>query len=54
LEIELLVQADKLVGGSDVVLVIDDTPAEYRTARTKPELALADDLGNHQQHNRIA
>jgi hypothetical protein len=50
LETELLVQADKLVGGSDVVLVIDDTPAEYRTAR----LALADDLGNHQQHNRIA
>ena len=52
LETELLVQADKLVGGSDAVLVIDDTPAEYRTARTKPELTLADDLGNHQQHNR--
>jgi SRSO17 transposase len=105
LETELLVQADKLVGGSDAVLVIDDTaipkkgrhsvpaqyasalgktancqtlvsltlargevpvvlalrlflpeswtrerarleragvPAEYRTARTKPELALAE------------
>src|SRR5213080_1991582 len=92
-ETELLVQADKLVGGSDAVLVIDDTaiakkgthsvgvaaqyasalgktancqtlalrlflpeswtsnrprldragvPAEYRTARTKPELALVE------------
>src|SRR3974390_3030266 len=74
LETELLVQADKLVGGSDAVLVIDDTalpkkgtnsvgvapqyawawgskragleragfPPEYRAARTKPEMALAE------------
>ena len=79
LEKELLVQADKLVGGNDAVMVIDDSavpkkgkhsvgvasqyasalgknancqtlarlkragvPAEYRTARTKPEIALAE------------
>src|SRR6266403_78531 len=54
LETELLVQANQLVGGSDAVLVIDDTAmpkkgthsvgvaAEYRTARTKPEIALAE------------
>ena len=46
-ETELLVQADKLVGRSDAVLVIDDTaipgvPVECRTARTKPELALVE------------
>jgi len=33
LETELLVQADRLVGGSDVVLVIDDTAR--RRARTR-------------------
>jgi SRSO17 transposase len=80
LETELLIQADRLVGGGDAVLVIDDTalpkkgnhsvgvapqyasslgknancqtlvsltaragvPVEYRTARTKPEIALAE------------
>src|SRR5215467_2509246 len=57
LETELLIQADKLVGGSDAVLVIDDTAmpkkgkhsvgvgAQYASAlgaRTKPEIALAE------------
>src|SRR6266496_936617 len=70
LESELLNQADRLVGGKDAVLVIDDTavpvmialrlflpeswtsdaprlklagvPVEYRTPRSKPEIALAE------------
>ena len=44
-ETELLVQADRLVGGSDAVLVIDDTAIAKKGAhsRTKPEMALAGD-----------
>ncbi|WP_247990516.1 transposase [Bradyrhizobium sp. 186] len=53
LETELLKEADRLVGGDDAVLAIDDTAVpnahgevpvmiEYRTPRSKPEIALAE------------